>query len=68
MAHYDLEEQEQLAQIKHFWNRYGNLIASVLIVVFGGIAAFNGWNYWRCSLTRWKKPLQPKTPRSLSAP
>jgi predicted negative regulator of RcsB-dependent stress response len=47
MAHYDLEEQEQLAQIKHFWNRYGNLIASVLIVVFGGIAAFNGWNYWQ---------------------
>lgn len=47
MAHYDLEEQEQLAQIKHFWNRYGNLIAGVLIVVFGGIAAFNGWNYWQ---------------------
>lgn len=47
MAHYDLEEQEQLAQIKHFWNRYGNLISGVLIVVFGGIAAFNGWNYWQ---------------------
>ncbi|TFZ03218.1 YfgM family protein [Ramlibacter rhizophilus] len=45
--HLDLEEQEQLAEIKHFWNKYGNLISTVLIVVFGGIAAFNGWNWWQ---------------------
>lgn len=45
--HLDLEEQEQLDQIKHFWARYGNLITGVLIVVFGSIAAWNGWNYWQ---------------------
>ncbi|PZO12507.1 MAG: hypothetical protein DCF26_18880 [Burkholderiales bacterium] len=45
--HLDLEEQEQLDQIKHFWNRYGNLISWVLIVVFGAFAAWNGWNYWQ---------------------
>jgi predicted negative regulator of RcsB-dependent stress response len=43
----DLEEQEQLAELKHFWNEWGNLITWVLIVVFGAIAAYNGWNYWQ---------------------
>lgn len=47
MAHLDLEEQEQLDQLKHFWNQYGNLITWVLIVVFGAIAAWNGWQYWQ---------------------
>jgi predicted negative regulator of RcsB-dependent stress response len=43
----DLEEQEQLAEIKHFWNQYGNLISWAMIVVFGSIAAWNGWQYWQ---------------------
>jgi predicted negative regulator of RcsB-dependent stress response len=47
MAHFDLEEQEKLAELKHFWNTYGNLILWVLIAVFGTIAAFNGWQYWQ---------------------
>jgi predicted negative regulator of RcsB-dependent stress response len=47
--HLDLEEQEQLDQIKHFWNQYGNLITWVLIVVFGSFAAWNGWQYWQRS-------------------
>ena len=45
-SHLDLEEQEQLAELKHFWNEYGNLITWVLIAVFGAIAAWNGWQYW----------------------
>ena len=45
--HLDLEEQEQLDQLKHFWNTYGNLITWVLIAVFGSIAAWNGWQYWQ---------------------
>jgi predicted negative regulator of RcsB-dependent stress response len=45
--HLDLEEQEQLDDIKHFWKQYGNLITWVLILGFGAIAAFNGWNYWQ---------------------
>lgn len=47
--HLDLEEQEQLDQIKHFWNQYGNLITWVLIAVFGTIAAWNGYQYWQRS-------------------
>ena len=45
--HLDLEEQEQLAELKHFWKQYGNLITWVLIVVFGSVAAFNGYQYWQ---------------------
>ena len=45
--HLDLEEQEQLDQIKHFWAKYGNAISWLLIVVFGGFAAYNGWNWWQ---------------------
>lgn len=45
----DLEEQEQLDQIKHFWKRYGNLISWVLIVVLGGFASWNGYQYWQRS-------------------
>lgn len=43
----DLEEQEQLAELKHFWAEWGNLISWALIAVFGAIAAYNGWQYWQ---------------------
>lgn len=45
--HLDLGEQEQLAELKHFWNQYGNLITWVLIAVFGTVAAWNGYQYWQ---------------------
>ena len=47
--HLDLEEQEQLDELKHFWKTYGNLITWALIAVFGAIAAWNGWQYWQRS-------------------
>lgn len=48
MAHsLDLEEQEQLDQIKHFWKRYGNLITWCLTLAFASFAAWNAWNYWQ---------------------
>ena len=43
----DLEEQEQLDQLKHFWKQYGNLITWILIVLLGGYAAWNGYQYWK---------------------
>jgi predicted negative regulator of RcsB-dependent stress response len=45
--HLDLEEQEQLDELKHFWKQYGNLITWFLIAVFGSFAAWNGWQYWQ---------------------
>ncbi len=47
--HLDLEEQEQLADLKHFWNRYGSAISWALIVIFSSIAAWNGYHYWQRS-------------------
>lgn len=49
VKHLDLEEQEQLDQIKHFWKQYGNLISWALIAVFGAFAAWNGYQYWQRS-------------------
>ena len=45
--HLDLEEQEQLAELKHFWKQYGDIITWVLIAVFGSVAAWNGYQYWQ---------------------
>ena len=45
--HLDLEEQEQLDELKHFWKQYGDIITWALIVVFGAVAAWNGYQYWQ---------------------
>ncbi len=45
--HLDLEEQEQLAEFKHFWMQYGSLITWTLIAIFGSVAAWNGYQYWQ---------------------
>ena len=45
--HLDLEEQEQLDQLKHFWKQYGNAITWCLIAVLGAIAVWNGYQYWQ---------------------
>jgi predicted negative regulator of RcsB-dependent stress response len=41
---YDLEEQEQIANFKAFWARFGNLIMGVLIVA---LLAYAGYNFWQ---------------------
>ncbi len=46
-THLDLEEQEQLDQLKHFWKQYGNLVTWLLIAALGGFAAWNGWAWWQ---------------------
>jgi predicted negative regulator of RcsB-dependent stress response len=43
----DLQEQEQLDELKAFWKQYGNLITWLLILALGAFAAFNGWNWWQ---------------------
>ena len=46
---YDLEEQEQLAEIKAWWKQYGRLVIVTVvagILVVGGI---QGWRYYRNS-------------------
>ena len=43
----DLEEQEQLDQLKAFWKQYGNLITWVITLALAGYAGWNGWNWWQ---------------------
>jgi predicted negative regulator of RcsB-dependent stress response len=43
MATYDLEEQEQLAELKAFWKQYGNLI---LLAVTAALVVFAGYRVW----------------------
>ncbi len=45
-AHLDLEEQEQLATLKHFWSRWGNLITWSVTGLMLAYAAWTGWQYW----------------------
>lgn len=43
----DLEEQEQLDQLKHLWKQYGNLVTWLLIAVLAIFAGWNGYQYWQ---------------------
>jgi predicted negative regulator of RcsB-dependent stress response len=43
---YDLEEQEQIATLKAWWNQYGNVVSWLLIIACAGYAAWSGWNYY----------------------
>jgi predicted negative regulator of RcsB-dependent stress response len=46
-THLDLQEQEQVDQLKAFWSQYGNLITWTLTLALAGFAAWNGWNWWQ---------------------
>lgn len=41
---YDLEEQEQLATLKAWWAKYGNLVTWLLAAA---LAAYAGWAAWK---------------------
>lgn len=47
MATYDLEEQEQLASLKAWWNENGGLVTTALSLVLVALAAWQGWNYYQ---------------------
>ena len=46
-THLDLEEQEQLDQLKAFWKRWGNLVTLILVAALGTVAAWNGWQWYQ---------------------
>lgn len=47
MATLDLQEQEQLDELKAFWKRHGNLITWLITAVLLAFAAWNGWNWYQ---------------------
>ncbi|MFO1311974.1 MAG: tetratricopeptide repeat protein [Burkholderiales bacterium] len=46
MAVYDLEEQDQLDDLKAWWQRWGNLVTWIALAVCIALAAFQGWRWW----------------------
>ena len=51
MSAYDLEEQEQLAELKAFWKQHGNLIVLAVSLALAVVAAFSSWNWYQASQT-----------------
>lgn len=48
---YDLEEQEQLAAMKAWWQQYGGMIMLAVTAALLTIAAYQGWRYYRSTQT-----------------
>jgi predicted negative regulator of RcsB-dependent stress response len=47
MAHYDLEEQEQIDSIKTWWKMYGNLVSGVILAGSLAVISWQGWNWYQ---------------------
>ena len=43
---YDLEEQEQIDELKAWWKQYGRLVVAVVVAVGVGAAATSGWQWY----------------------
>jgi len=43
---YDLEEQEQLAQLKAWWNKYGTITLGLLSLALAIVLGWQGWNWY----------------------
>jgi predicted negative regulator of RcsB-dependent stress response len=51
MATYDLEEQEQLAEIKTWWTQHGNMLVNVLTAAALVVIVWQGWNWYQRTQT-----------------
>jgi predicted negative regulator of RcsB-dependent stress response len=47
MSNLDLEEQEQLAELKTWWRQYGNLVLYTITLVLLAFAAWNAWTWYQ---------------------
>ena len=45
----DLEEQEQVAELKAWWKQHGNLIVSVILAAAVAFAGWQGWRWYSAS-------------------
>ena len=48
MAHYDLEEQEQIDTLKTWWKMYGNLVTGLVMAASLAVVGWQGWNWYQC--------------------
>lgn len=47
MAHYDLEEQEQIDTLKTWWKMYGNLVTGLVTALALAGIGWQGWNWYQ---------------------
>ncbi len=47
MAAYDLEQQEQLAEMKAWWGQYGMLITTVVVIAAVASVGWQGWQWYQ---------------------
>lgn len=47
MAVYDLEEQEQLEDLKAWWRLWGNLVSGIVIAICVAVVGVQGWRWWQ---------------------
>lgn len=47
MAAYDLEEQEQISELKTWWQMYGNQVTTVLLIVAIAVVGWQGWQWYQ---------------------
>lgn len=49
MATYDLQEQEQIEELKTWWKLHGTLITTVVVLLAVGVVGWQGWQWWQRS-------------------
>jgi predicted negative regulator of RcsB-dependent stress response len=43
----DLEEQEQVAELKAWWTQHGRLVTAVIVAAALGFSGWQGWRIWQ---------------------
>ena len=63
---YDLDEQEQIDQMKAFWAKWGNLMMWAAIAVALGFALFYGYKYYQRSQAQKAVPVYEQLEKAVS--
>ena len=45
--HFNLDEQEQLAELKAWWKQYGKWLIAILILILLSYSSYTTWNWWQ---------------------
>jgi predicted negative regulator of RcsB-dependent stress response len=51
MAHFDLEQQDQIDAIKSWWERWGRLVSTLALVIALVVAGATGWRWYQARQT-----------------
>jgi len=46
MATYDLEEQEQIEELKTWWKLHGTGVTAVVVILSLAVVSWQGWSWW----------------------